>query len=89
MSGSTSGITFPSTRGLSGQVLTSDGAGLITWQDVSGSAEYFLSTTAGSIYTTGSTAFIGAESMDDFFVPTTLPSFEDPTEALLYELKWS
>ena len=65
MSGSTTGITFPSTRGSNGQVLTSDGAGLITWSTPATPVvplEYFSSTTAGSIYTTGSTAFIGGES---------------------------
>lgn len=61
MSGSTSGITFPTTRGTNGQVLTSDGAGLITWQTPVSQPSYFTSTTAGSIYTTGSAAFIGNE----------------------------
>jgi hypothetical protein len=47
------------------------------------SAKWIVHTLSGR-YT-----FIGSESIDDFFVPITLPSFEDPTEALLYELKWS
>jgi hypothetical protein len=64
MSGSTSGITFPSTRGNSGDVLTSDGAGMISWAAPTTTTQYFSSTTAGSIYTTGSAAFIGAESID-------------------------
>jgi hypothetical protein len=64
MSGATSSVTFPTTRGNSGEVLTSDGAGLITWSSVAGSSEYFSSTTVGSIYTTGSAAFIGTESID-------------------------
>jgi hypothetical protein len=62
MSGATSGVTFPTTRGNNGEVLTSNGSGLVTWSSIPGSSEYFSSTTAGSIYTTGSTAFIGDES---------------------------
>jgi hypothetical protein len=57
-------LTFPVNAGTSGEVLTTDGTGSLSWQSIPGTAEYFLSTTAGSIYTTGSTAFIGAESID-------------------------
>jgi hypothetical protein len=64
MSGATSGVTFPTVRGNNGEVLTSNGAGLITWALPTGFAEYFYSTTTGSIYTTGSAAFRGDESID-------------------------
>jgi hypothetical protein len=62
MSGSTSGITFPSTRGTNGQVLTSNGSGLITWATPSISPQYFYSTTNSALYTTGAMAFIGGQA---------------------------
>jgi hypothetical protein len=37
----------------------------------------------------GRYTFIASVSVDSFFEPIVLLSFEDPTEALLYELKWS
>jgi hypothetical protein len=62
MSGSTSGVTFPTTRGNNGQVLTSDGGGNITWSTPALAAQYFASTTAGSLYTTGAVAFVNGEA---------------------------
>ena len=64
MSGSTSGITFPTTRGNNGQVLTSDGGGNITWSTLTVIPQYFASTTVGSLYTTGAIAFVGSEAID-------------------------
>ena len=37
----------------------------------------------------GRFTFHGNIDMDDDFEECTLPSFEDPVEAVLYELKWS
>jgi hypothetical protein len=38
---------------------------------------------------TGRFSFSGHYEVDDFFDHVILPSFEDPGEAVMYELKWS
>lgn len=55
--------TLPTIDGASGQFLSTNGAGSLSW--LSTPEMYFFSTTIGSIYTTGSVAFRGAESSVD------------------------
>jgi hypothetical protein len=37
----------------------------------------------------GRYTFIEGDTAGNFFEPFVLPSFEDPAEAVMYELKWS
>lgn len=61
--------TFPGTRGTSGQVLTSDGTGNVTWQNASGSS---LWTNSGSntYLSTGTRLGVGTTSPNAMYVAT-------------------